>query len=114
MLGNGVAIFVGVGVYLMLWLDPDIAPYPSGPGEWRSAPVWFRRLVRRVNGPVVISAVAVQGAAALLLVFGLLGWLGLLAAAYSGYAFLLVTIAWCAALVVWGLLAIRARRWRQR
>src|SRR6266550_137296 len=107
MLSHGVAILAGIGVYVVLWLDPDIAPYPSGPGEWRSAPDWFRRFVRRANGPVVVSAVAVQGAAAVLFVFGVLGWLGLLAPPFSDYGFLLVTIAWCAALVVWGLLAIR-------
>lgn len=102
-------ILLGLGVYLTIWYDPSIGPYPDTPGQWRTAPDWVRRLVRRGQGPVLIAAVAVQVAAAVTAAFGILRQLGMLEYPLSGYGAWLVVLSWGGALGVWGLLAIRAR-----
>ena len=106
-----VLILLGLGVYLGLWFDSSVVPFPEGPGEWRSAPVWLRRAVRRGPGPVLIAAVAVQAAGAVTFVVGVIRQLGFLEFPVSGIAAWAIVLSWCAALATWGLLAIRARRW---
>lgn len=106
-----VLILLGLGVYLGLWFDSSVVPYPRGPGEWRSAPVWLRRAVRRGPGPVLIAAVAVQAAGTVTLVVGVIRQLGFLEFPFSGLGAWAIVVSWCAALATWGLLAIRARRW---
>ena len=73
------------------------------------APGWLRRIVRRGEGPVVISALAVQTAGFATLMIGVSGWTGLGADALHTNGMLIITIAWLAALVTSGLIAIRAR-----
>ena len=104
-----ILLLVGLGTYVLLWRDPSAAPYPSGAGLWRSAPAWLRHLVRRGDGPLVISALAVQAAALVTLIVGVIAWSGGSARDLGGTGLVVVTIAWVVALVVWGLLALRAR-----
>jgi hypothetical protein len=109
----GVLTLFGLLTYALIWSDPSAVPYPGGPGEWHSAPAWCRRLLRRGNGPVLIAAVSVQAAAATTAIFGMLRWIGILEYPLSAVGAWIVVISWCASLAVWGLVALRARRWRR-
>ena len=108
-----VLTLAGLLTYALFWFDSSAVPYPGGPGEWRSAPAWCRRLLRYGNGPVLIAAVSVQAAAAITAIFGILRWIGVLENPLSAVGAWIVAISWCISLGVWGLITLRARRWRR-
>ena len=103
-----ILIIIGLGVYVLLWFDPEIAPYPKT-GAWRSVPNWLRRLTRRGAGPVVIAAASVQAAAVVTLGVGIARTAGFMDGSQSDAGRWALALSWSGSLLTWAILALQAR-----
>jgi len=86
-------LVLGVTALVRFWWGHDRALEIRGLGVWESPPILVRRVARRGPGPVLLMSLAVEVAAALLVLIGLLLFTPLLpqeAVWELGYAVLLL------------------------
>src|SRR5262245_52667544 len=88
LLTGGILILLigGLGIFLTVRRSNDAAPNPNHAAEWRSCPSWLHGFLRDDGGPVLVTAVAVEFAALVMLVAGLLAFAGVLKAGWLGTA----------------------------
>jgi len=96
-------LVLGVTALVRFWWGHERALEIRGLGVWESPPLLVQRLARRGTGPVLLMSLAVEAAAALLVLIGLLSFTPLLtqeAVWELGYAVLLLGIGFVAGLSI--------------
>ena len=104
-------LIMGILLYLSMWLRHDAGGFPGldKRGEWNGAPAWFRRIVRRDSGPVLLVSTLIELTALAVSTRGLVTIAGLPADPFDLLAGTAVNVGILLIGVAWAWLYLRSR-----